>query len=186
MRRREFVFVVAFPIGRFLAVERVAVQGGSPGKDLKHRPRRSAFRLRDGGQIQRKSQEQQGDGSFYHAYPWRCGPYGRLPALVRGKKGLGLPRDGVWNCHIFRPDYGFCQPGLPCAPNRPFKSGGMRVFWGPAPAVRPVAGLDLALNRIVSCFRPFLWAFTRSRPPDVSPRGGGGQRLTGKNYACHP
>ena len=69
VRRREFVLVVAFPIGCFLAVERVAVEGGSPGEDLKHGARRSAFRLLDGGQIKGKSQEQQGDGSFYHAYP---------------------------------------------------------------------------------------------------------------------
>lgn len=32
VRRREFVLVVAFPIGCFLAVERVAVEGGSPVK----------------------------------------------------------------------------------------------------------------------------------------------------------
>ena len=117
MRRREFVLVVAFPIGCFLAVERVAVEGGSPGEDLKHGARRSAFRLLDGGQIKGKSQEQQVMARFIMRILSAAAPYGRLPRLAE-EKGLGLPRDGVWNCHIFHPDYGFCQPRLSMRPQQ--------------------------------------------------------------------
>ncbi len=85
VRRREFVLVVAFPIGCFLAVERVAVEGGSPVKTSSMGPRRSAFRLLDGGQIKGKSQSIRVMARFIMRILSAAAPYGRPPGLAEEK-----------------------------------------------------------------------------------------------------
>ena len=112
-------------------------------------------------------------------------PYGRTPAPGGRERALVYLVMEYGIVIYFTQSTDSVNPGLPCALNKPLKARNMggRAY---RHLGRRSLGLDLALNRIVSCFRPLRWAFTRSRPPDVFPRGGGGQRLTGKNYACHP